>query len=725
MLERTNQKSELEPEIKPESKPNNTELNQFKFMLQLEITLQYEVCKHLVHIDLQALMSTSHSMRNNVINDFPMFFWKEKNEQDFPHLRQQIEYDANETWRDEYLTNYEWQYDRFSQDEKYIFSWVKANHIVALKKIDRKKIIKLLLNEKKDIHHYTMVCWAKKLGHQLVLDYFYECITQDETSFTKDTQKRTFLYWAIYLHMPVGEMKKYFNAGYKVNEPIRNGNMLPLHLAVSEGLYDHVKELIKRGPLLINQKLEHDKSTPLMLAARNGNKKVIKLLLKKNADITLRDHFERTVIYYAIEEDNLKLVKICIQKNRDLLNQKTKSQRTPLIKAAMRNKSSIIRYLLTQEGIQINETVDQKSALYWVARNGDVETMDFFLKKKPDAALASLDKEFCPVHEAAEAGHFNIVEMLLQYDARPLNYKCHHGFTLLTLSLANVLNKPENKVKFLSIVYFVLKQPDIDVSGVCHGYNRRDNFSHYNGQNSLHFAVNIGDVVLVQCLVNKAPALLFKSDDRFVMPIHLIGDRCHQAIEDMGFHYDSDHANNVIKWLKLKYDILMKYIFHFLDEKFALLQQNKSQYQSFSFFGCNAISGLVNELLGQLKKVKLDSALSTIDKFYTAVEVIAQYHNQLRDLMFEIPSTIDMKTDISIKSKQLMLTHLGNLIYALELNKTTFNCQIEGTKFRINKSFELVQDEESYEKASLLITSHKRHHEDNDSTKNYKRSRLQ
>lgn len=73
--------------------------------------------------------------------------------------------------------------------------------------------------------------------------------------------------------------------------------MTPLIIASAWGHYDLVKFLLDEGAKIL-QKDKFGRSS-LVMAARNGNLKILSLLLKHGADYNLGDSSKNTPLHYA------------------------------------------------------------------------------------------------------------------------------------------------------------------------------------------------------------------------------------------------------------------------------------------------------------------------------------------------------------------------------------------------------------------------------------------
>lgn len=92
---------------------------------------------------------------------------------------------------------------------------------------------------------------------------------------------------------------------YKTDQELRS--------AICEGSLDKLKIIIDEMACeycLINQQYSEDNETPLMLACRLGNLKIIEFLLEHDADPNIRDRNGSNAFDHAHEDDNVEIINI-------------------------------------------------------------------------------------------------------------------------------------------------------------------------------------------------------------------------------------------------------------------------------------------------------------------------------------------------------------------------------------------------------------------------------
>ena len=101
----------------------------------------------------------------------------------------------------------------------------------------------------------------------------------------------------------------------KVYVDSRDGltGMTPLHVAAQKGYIEIAEKLLEKGAYI--EARGSDDCTPLLYAAKSGNKEMIKFLIEKNdADTTAVDIYDRSLLSLALIGGNPDAVKYIIQK---------------------------------------------------------------------------------------------------------------------------------------------------------------------------------------------------------------------------------------------------------------------------------------------------------------------------------------------------------------------------------------------------------------------------
>ena len=219
-----------------------------------------------------------------------------------------------------------------------------------------------------------------------------------------------------------------------------------LHLNAKDGNAEFFQNLIEDGADIEMKDRKHG-STPLLYACQNGHIKIVKILLRKGANLIASNFSKKTALHFAAQSGQVDLVDILVKEGLEV-DSKDKNDITPLIDACRKGQKDAVEYLL-QKGANINATTcsgstalhfavqcDQyhiaemlvKKGLNVNAKNfygwtpffqacyeGKKNTVDLFIKNGADLS-SRLDKHNCTcLHIASEKGHVEVLRLLLEH----------------------------------------------------------------------------------------------------------------------------------------------------------------------------------------------------------------------------------------------------------------------------------------------------------------------
>ena len=232
----------------------------------------------------------------------------------------------------------------------------------------------------------------------------------------------------------------------------------PLHDAVREGDLDRCKALIDLNGEIpdINVGDGHQGWTPLVYAIRGGHESIARWLLDHGATATIPDGFDNTPLHF-VAAVSPSLVKQMIELGANV-NAKNQNGDTPLDSIITRGSLAVIRVLLDHgavvngsrvttmsseilhrndrikllldRGVDVNaENVYGLTLLQDAAKDGYIDIARILLSNGADVnykddyqglAVPSLHTACrSPLHMAAMNGHHDMVDLLINYGARP------------------------------------------------------------------------------------------------------------------------------------------------------------------------------------------------------------------------------------------------------------------------------------------------------------------
>lgn len=199
----------------------------------------------------------------------------------------------------------------------------------------------------------------------------------------------------------------------------RTDGFTPLHAAAQAGSADSVQALLAAGAQ-VNVKSK-DSWTPLHLAVMRGNGACVKLLLDAGAkkDIVIVDNETQvpsSLLFYAAGRGKADVVEALLAAGFNA-NERldTWSADTPLLVAAASGHLEAVQ-VLVQHKADVNASGYEGvgTPLIQAIYGGHAEVVRFLIANKADlSATAGMDDTRCPLCVAAEAGHDQILQILM------------------------------------------------------------------------------------------------------------------------------------------------------------------------------------------------------------------------------------------------------------------------------------------------------------------------
>ena len=189
-------------------------------------------------------------------------------------------------------------------------------------------------------------------------------------------------------------------------------------------------------------------TTPLIIAARNGNLDSVKILLRYKADIEARGTLKFTdgqvvvgctPLWVAAATGHLDVVELLIERNAEV-DGRTLTDSTPLRAAAYNGRPDIVSCLV-EHGAEVNARQSfGNTPLMITCYNGHVNVATYLVEHGANIHLRDKNGDTC-LHSAAESGHVEIVSKLLAVGAKKhqhyVNARNNSGTTPLMITCLN------------------------------------------------------------------------------------------------------------------------------------------------------------------------------------------------------------------------------------------------------------------------------------------------
>jgi len=204
-------------------------------------------------------------------------------------------------------------------------------------------------------------------------------------------------------------IKKILDFKFDVNMQDGEG-VTPLILAVKEGNYEIVKLLLKNGSDVDHKSIYE---TALMQAVTQGYKDIIKLLLDNKADVNVQVHGGEVALWHLIRKTDEALFDLLIDYGADI-NIKTRFGNTMLMEAVRLDNIKMVEMLI-EKGAKIN-AVDElgENPLMKAVEAGQTPSVSLLLKLGADVQKKTKNGETVLMKAVGKWRNHEILKLLLE-----------------------------------------------------------------------------------------------------------------------------------------------------------------------------------------------------------------------------------------------------------------------------------------------------------------------
>ena len=208
----------------------------------------------------------------------------------------------------------------------------------------------------------------------------------------------------------------------------------PLIIAARNGNLASVKMLLRykadmeaRGTVKVDDQVIGG-CTPLWAAAASGHLDIVKILIERNANVNVRTSSNSTPLRAAAYIGRLDIVSCLVENGADV-NARNKSEHTPLMVACYNGHSQVVTYLI-ESGANIDlQDKEGNTALHWtiykdhfeiakelVAYSGHLDIVSCLVENGADVNARN-ESEHTPLMTACYNGHSKVVTYLIESGA--------------------------------------------------------------------------------------------------------------------------------------------------------------------------------------------------------------------------------------------------------------------------------------------------------------------
>ncbi|RUS86553.1 hypothetical protein EGW08_005692, partial [Elysia chlorotica] len=178
----------------------------------------------------------------------------------------------------------------------------------------------------------------------------------------------------------------------------------------SEGSLHILKTLLKHKAS--PEAEDKDKRTPVLWAASAGSSAACRVLVSAGADVNRADKDDLTALHCAASRGHSACVETLVKNCKATVDPVDKNQCTPLFYATTLGHTDCVRSLLSLGADCRHTDTRGRTAAHCATVSGQQDTLDTLRRHKVDLWIRNLKGDL-PLHEAAQAGHIDLVQYLL------------------------------------------------------------------------------------------------------------------------------------------------------------------------------------------------------------------------------------------------------------------------------------------------------------------------
>jgi ankyrin repeat protein len=199
------------------------------------------------------------------------------------------------------------------------------------------------------------------------------------------------------------------------------------HIAAACG-HDKILKILCQKGADINVKNKCGQ-TPLYCATVNNQLSTVELLINKNAKLSLDDVYKMTPLHYAAHRGYEEIFKLMVDRGKNFLD-----VNISLLYAAKSGENMIVKYLVTERGVDVNFQSSGITSLHLASRNGHFDVVEFLVKKGAEVNKQEDKTLLTALHYAATKGFLRIIKLLIDNGANS-NLRDEQGKTCLHYSV--------------------------------------------------------------------------------------------------------------------------------------------------------------------------------------------------------------------------------------------------------------------------------------------------
>uniref|UniRef100_A0A914VC02 Ion transport domain-containing protein n=1 Tax=Plectus sambesii TaxID=2011161 RepID=A0A914VC02_9BILA len=317
--------------------------------------------------------------------------------------------------------------------------------------------------------------------------------------------------------------KALLESGCKIDQTCSNG-FYAIHLAAKNASSRALEQLLEEGDILgynHDQLLaccDREGNTPLHAAVNSGDLASVKICLKYEARIDVKQNDKATAFHLAASQGTFSIVKAMFEQHKaknpedylQILHSRDALEMTPLHRAAMFDHPSVVRYLV-EEGSDVNaQDCEQRSPLLLAAVRCGVSSIRVLLSSSVNVCVK-------------DSEHRNLLHFMVMYSGSvltdtELDTICAKGLHEKSVNLLN-----QKDVNGCTPLHVASKQGNLRFTELLISLGAIINVKNNEEQTPLHYAARYGRFNTVRRLLasDMGPNMINETDGGGLTALHI------------------------------------------------------------------------------------------------------------------------------------------------------------------------------------------------------------
>ena len=200
-----------------------------------------------------------------------------------------------------------------------------------------------------------------------------------------------------------------------------DGYLSPIHAAMVNSCTDCLRLILPRVNNIDVK--DSDGDTALIIAAKNDEVELAKILLESGADAEVANNTGNTPLHIACSRGNETISALLVRKcPKAIAMQSTNVKTAPLHLAVMAGSISCVKLLLRRGANKDCKAHEGVTAMHLAAVLGQRQMVQYLLDRGADS-MALTDEERLPLHSACTHGRTEVADVLLRHYPKAVNAK--------------------------------------------------------------------------------------------------------------------------------------------------------------------------------------------------------------------------------------------------------------------------------------------------------------